>query len=133
MKRDLVIFLFVGSLTVLVDFISYMGLVWSNLLQLNGAKTVSFLTGTIFAYYANRYWTFRRAESVAGSWWRFSILYAATLGVNVISNSITLAAMNNSKLAVPIAFVLATGLSAALNFAGMKFFIFKLKRVEILS
>ncbi len=125
MKRELVIFLFVGSLTVLIDFISYRGLIWGCLLQVNVAKAVGFLTGTIFAYYANRHWTFARTESVAGSWWRFGILYAATLGVNVLSNSIALAAMNTSMLAVPISFVLATGLSSSLNFLGMKFFVFK--------
>jgi putative flippase GtrA len=130
MKRELVIFLFVGSLTVLIDFITYLGLVRSALFQVNGSKTVGFVTGTLFAYYANRHWTFGRREHVAGSWWRFGLLYLFTLGVNVASNSIALTAMNLHKLAVPIAFIIATGLSAALNFIGMIFFVFKVKLVE---
>jgi putative flippase GtrA len=133
MKRELVVFLLVGSLTVLIDFLSYMGLLWSSLLQVNSAKTVGFFTGTLFAYFANRYWTFAKTEHAAGSWWRFVILYASTLGVNVISNSIALTAMSASKLAMPVAFILATGLSATLNFIGMKFFVFKLKHVEVSS
>jgi putative flippase GtrA len=133
MKRELVVFLLVGSLTVLIDFLSYMGLVWNSLLQVNGAKTVGFFTGTLFAYYANRYWTFAKTEHAAGSCWRFVILYASTLGVNVISNSIALTAMSASKLAMPVAFIFATGLSATLNFIGMKFFVFKLKHVEVSS
>jgi putative flippase GtrA len=133
MKRELVIFFIVGLLTVLIDFVCYQVLVWNDLLNINGAKTVGFLTGTLFAYFTNRYWTFGRAEHAAGGLWRFAVLYAMTLGVNVVSNSVAMTAMNSSKLAMPIAFVFATGLSATLNFLGMKFFVFKVNHAEVLS
>jgi putative flippase GtrA len=128
MKRELLVFLLVGLLTVLIDFMSYLGLVWSSLLEVNVAKTVGFLTGTIFSYYANRRWTFGRMDYASGTWWRFVILYAATLGINVATNSIALATIKASNLTLPIAFIIATGLSAALNFAGLKFFVFKVKQ-----
>jgi putative flippase GtrA len=132
MKRELVTFLIVGSLTVLIDFLGYRGLVWSGLYSINEAKTVGFLTGTLFAYYANRFWTFGQTKHATGSWWRFVVLYAATLGVNVGGNSIVLTAMSSSKLAIPIAFVLATGLSATLNFVGMKLFVFKVNHAKVM-
>jgi putative flippase GtrA len=47
-------------------------------------------------------------------------------------NSIVLTAMSSSKLAIPIAFVLATGLSATLNFVGMKLFVFKVNHAKVM-
>ncbi len=57
-RRELKVFLIVGSLTVLIDFLSYRALLWSALVPVGGAKAAGFLIGTAFAYFANRAWTF---------------------------------------------------------------------------
>jgi len=124
-KRELLIFLVVGSLTVLVDFVSYRGLIWSGKLDVDMAKAVGFLAGTLFAYFANRFWTFGHKPHAPGSAWRFVVLYMSTLGANVLVNSLALKLLVNSVAAVQIAFVLATGVSASLNFLGMKIFVFR--------
>lgn len=124
-KRQLMIFLIVGSLTVVIDFFSYRGLVLLNLLGTDMAKGAGFILGTIFAYLANRMWTFGRQEHVSGSLWRFLVLYSVTLGINIWVNSMTLVLLHTSDLAVKIAFLIATGVSALLNFIGMKWFVFK--------
>jgi len=74
-KRELGVFLVVGSLTVLFDFMTYRGLVWTSWLGIDLAKALGFLAGTLFAYFANRLWTFGHQEHAPGSSWRFALLY----------------------------------------------------------
>ncbi|MBI5922478.1 MAG: GtrA family protein [Betaproteobacteria bacterium] len=124
-KRELGIFLIVGSLTVLVDFGAYRSLVWLGLAGVNMAKAIGFLAGTIFAYYANRFWTFGHKPHAPGSMWRFAVLYGTTLGANVLVNSLALELFAKATAAIQLAFLFATGVSAALNFLGMKLFVFK--------
>lgn len=124
-KRELTIFVIVGSLTVLVDFTTYRGFVFLQLLNVDMAKAVGFLTGTIFAYFANRFWTFGHKDTGTGSVLRFAVLYAATLAVNVFVNAFALEKLAGLTVAVQAAFILATGISATLNFLGMKLFVFK--------
>ncbi len=124
-RREIAVFVVVGSLTVLVDFLTYRGLVWTQWLGIDWAKAFGFLTGTVFAYFANRFWTFRHNSHAAGSAWRFAVLYAATLGANVLINAVALSLLGKMTNAVQIAFLLATGVSAMLNFLGMKLFVFK--------
>ncbi len=120
-KREFGIFLIVGSLTVLVDFSTYRSLVWLGIAGIDIAKAIGFLTGTVFAYFANRFWTFGHKLHAPGSVWRFALLYGITLGTNVLINSLALKFFAN----VIVAFLLATGISAMLNFLGMKLFVFK--------
>lgn len=123
-RRQLGIFLVVGSLTVLVDFLTYRGLVWAGL-GINGAKAAGFLLGTVFSYFANRFWTFGASQHIAGSVQRFVMLYGTTLAANLFINSSALRALGDMKLALPLSFLLATFVSAALNFLGMKLFVFR--------
>ena len=124
-KRELGIFLIVGSLTVLVDFGAYRSLVWLEVAGVDMAKAIGFLVGTLFAYFANRFWTFGHKSHAPGSLWRFVALYGTTLGANVLVNSLALKLFADAIAAVHLAFLLATGISATLNFLGMKLFVFK--------
>ena len=121
-KRELGIFLIVGSLTVLVDYFVYRGVIWVGV---DIAKGIGFLTGTLFAFIANRFWTFGHKSHAPGSAWRFIFLYLSTLLVNVAVNALALKVMTDTMTAVRLAFLIATGVSASLNFLGMKFFVFK--------
>lgn len=89
------------------------------------AKAVGFVSGTCFAYFANRYWTFGHGEHKPKSGWRFCLLYAITLTTNIFINSIAIKLLSDKALAIQISFVLATGVSALLNFLGMKMYVFK--------
>ena len=123
-RRQLGIFLVVGITTVLIDFVTYRMLTWSGT-PIDVAKAAGFLTGTVFAYAANKTWTFGRVSHAPGSVWRFALLYAVTLGANVIINAAALGALAGFAFAIQAAFLLATGTSATLNFFGMKFFVFQ--------
>jgi len=130
-KRELVIFLAVGLLTVAIDFLLYRGLIYLNLFGLdsvNLAKGLSFIGGTIFAYFANRFWTFNQQTTGSGSVVRFSLVYLIGLLANIAINHLSIAWLSNF-ISIPeytllLAFLLATGVSATLNFIGMKFFVF---------
>jgi putative flippase GtrA len=124
MRRELPVFLVVGVTTVLIDFSVYRGLVWCGL-AVDAAKAAGFLTGTLFAYAANKAWTFGHKPHAPGSAWRFIVLYSLTLAANVLINGQVLRLLPGLALGVQIAFLAATGTSAALNFLGMKFFVFK--------
>ncbi len=123
-RRELARFLVVGASTVLVDFASYRGLLALAMTGTAVSKAAGFVAGTTFAYFANRFWTFGHAAHRAGSAWRFAAVYTSTLGANVLVNSLALRLLADAVGAVQIAFLVATGVSATLNFAGMKFFVF---------
>ena len=129
-KRELSIFLVVGASTVFVDFIFYIGLIMFDIVAVDMAKATSFLVGTLFSYFANRYWTFGHKHHVAGSAWRFAVLYASTLGANVLINSLALKLFTGGVAAMQLAFLFATGVSSSLNFLGMKIFVFKTNQVK---
>ena len=90
-RRELAIFLIVGTMTVVIDFLTYRGLIWAQLLGVDSAKGIGFLTGTVFAYFANRFWTFGHKVHAVGSAWRFIFVYSLTLGTNVLVNSFLIA------------------------------------------
>ena len=121
-RRQIKRFLVVGVTTVALDL-----LVYRSLLLLGApvapAKTVGFIVGAVFAYFVNRNWTF---QSSGGPWarLRFATLYLFSLACNVSVNAAALAVLPPHEAGRLIAFTLATGLSAALNFAGMKWLVF---------
>jgi putative flippase GtrA len=123
-RKEASIFLIVGMLTVGVDFSSYHLLLWLGVMY-SIAKAGGFIAGTIFAYFANKHWTFNHVAHAPNSMLRFASLYAATLGANVMVNQAVLGMVGQMALGVNFAFLMATVVSALLNFLGMKFFVFK--------
>jgi putative flippase GtrA len=120
-------FLIVGSITVSIDLICYFIMVYVGL-ETPLAKGISFSIGTVFAYFANRSYTF---QSVFGGFILFIVfvtLYLSTLSINVISNEIVLKLTNEIYGSIMIAFIIATSLSATLNFIGMKYLVFNKNR-----
>lgn len=132
--REIMMFSVVGSLTVLLDFTIYRGLVFTQLVDVDFAKALGFLAGTVFSYFANRYWTFGQSvesssagfaeQSTNRGIFRFILLYASTCIINVLVNAIMLFVLSGAAVDEFVAFLLATGVSAGLNFLGMKLFVF---------
>lgn len=123
-RKEASVFLIVGSLTVGVDYVSYQLLMWLGL-AIAIAKALGFIAGTVFAYFANRHWTFGHVEHAPNSMPRFIVLYAVTLGANISVNHAVLYLAGESTVGVNLAFLMATAVSAILNFVGMKFLVFK--------
>ena len=124
-KRQLTTFLVVGALTVFIDFVTYRILTWSLWLNIDTSKATGFMAGTLFAYFANKAWTFGQQTHAPGSAWRFVLLYSVTLGANILVNAGGLMTLGDRPFAMHGAFLAATGVSAALNFLGMKLIVFK--------
>ena len=125
LRREVLVFLIVGVTAVLIDFASYRVGLWAGL-PVHLAKAIGFLVGAIFAYFANRHWTFQASEAWQG--WqevaRFIVTYTGSLACNIGVNGIVLLLLGNSEEAILAAFILATGVSATLNFLGMRYFVF---------
>ena len=120
-------FLIVGFTTVAIDFTAY-----RLLLHLDSpttiAKGLGFIAGTIFAYFANKLWTFDRAKGGTNVFSMFIALYLITLLINIGVNSGVIKILGTDELFLNISFLMATGTSAALNFVGLQMIVFKSKQ-----
>ena len=122
-RQQLNRFLVVGSLTVLVDYAAYRLFLFLSA-GVDVSKTLGFLSGTVFAYFANRHFTFRSTAPHGRQLVRFLAVYLSTLAANVAVNAFALNALSRVGFAVTLAFVIATAVSATLNFVGMKYWVF---------
>jgi len=125
LKRELVIFIVVGSLTFLIDYLVYTAMMTYMDLPVEIAKVIGIMAGTASAYVMNRLWTFNHTRYSLGSIGRFLLLYLVTLGLNVSINTGVLTLLNSVPSAMFIAFTVAAGVAASLNFIGMRYFVFK--------
>ena len=122
---DLNRFILVGITTVEVDYLFYLFLINLNLISINFCKAIGFVMGTVYAYFLNKFFTFRSQVSYTKSIFKFIGLYLFSLLVNVFINELLLGIFN--KFALQFSFIIATIFSATLNFLGMKYFVFKKK------
>lgn len=127
MRNRIVIlrFLVVGTTTVLIDWLFYRLTMFAGV-SIGLAKGIGFIAGAGFAFCANRSWTF----SVAGRWTagelaRFVMAYSSTLVINVGVNGGVLVVIGHDQRPLAVAFVIATAVSAVLNFVAMKFLVFR--------
>ena len=118
-------FIAIGICTVIIDYLTYSAILTYTALNKEKAKGISFVAGTLFAYFGNRSLTFAKKIHLKKSFVYFLILYLITLFLNILINSFILKIIGESYLGYKIAFLVATAFSAASNFIGMKFFVFK--------
>ncbi|NDC38587.1 MAG: GtrA family protein [Proteobacteria bacterium] len=117
-------FLAVGGSCMIVDLCTYRSFLFaSGIVSLS--KGAGFILGTTVAFFANRAFTFQQGTTThQNQVWRFLAVYAATLVVNVGINSGMLYLLGLHEVAINISFILSTICSSALNFLGMKRFVF---------
>jgi putative flippase GtrA len=125
LAKEIKYFIFIGILTVIIDYLSYLCMIFFEL-NISIAKTIGFVLGATFSFFSNRIITFRKNEK--NHWQhliRFILLNMVTLFINVYINYIILLSLNNNFLKIQLSFVFATAVSAILNFIGMKWLVFK--------
>lgn len=130
MKRELLVFLVVGILTVVIDWLVYRGCMLAAFLHADLAKTAGFISGMCFGYIVNRKWTFSYGKGNISTVSRFVLLYGISLILNVGINRAVLHLagkwqINGMAAGIMLAFLIATGCSACFNFIGMKWFVFR--------
>ena len=117
-------FLLVGGTTVLIDALVYQALLLAGLPH-GAAKAAGFVAGALFAYVANWRFTFQ-GRSHRWSPAAFAGVYLCALALNVGVNALVLGVLGGtSAWQVAVAFLLATGVSAAWNFVGMAHLVFR--------
>ena len=126
-QRQIKVFLFVGLMTVGIDFLTYKTLISLMSIQIDWAKGFGFVLGTCFSYLANRFWTFSDTVHPKHSAVRFISLYCLTLVINVSVNAGVLSFLHQLIFIENIAFLTATVISATVNFLGMKWLVFNSK------
>jgi putative flippase GtrA len=123
LQKELKFFIFIGLSTVFIDFFFYNFFISATILSINFAKSISFLMGTIFSYFMNRSFTFGENIYKQGSAYRFAVIYSFSFVLNVFSNALLYEMFSS----LYFAYIIATGLSAASNFIGMKYYVFKMR------
>lgn len=124
-KKEVLRFLAVGVSTVIIDFVIYLFFLNIGIFSTEISKGIGFLSGTIYSYFSNKFWTFNYKSFYLKSAIKFILLYTSTLLVNIFINSFTLFILNEFTFTFIFAFLFATIISATLNFFGMKFLVFK--------
>ena len=122
-QRQIFVFLIVGFTTVAIDFAFYRFLLWTGV-EIDVAKACSFTIGALFAYAANKTWTFKQKKHGLAPV-AFAMLYGSTLVVNTFTNGVIVRILPHEYWAIIVAFIIATGVSATLNFTGMKWIVFR--------
>lgn len=118
-KKELFFFLLAGFSAVGIDLFLYYILL--NYFNSNLAKGFSFLSGAIFSFVINKYFTFDKHKKSIKEIIQFSLLYSFTFNINVFTNKWVL---ENTNM-IFISFVCATVVSTVLNFLGQKLWVFK--------
>ncbi len=119
-NKEMLRFLVSGGLAVLTDLVSYYWLV--ETLSTDSAKAISFVLGSIVAFFMNKIWTFESNNQTSTAHTTIFNALHCNFFANIAVNHLILQSTLNSTL---IAFIFATATSTILNFLGMKFWVFK--------
>ena len=123
-KRQVSFFALNGLIMVAIAYTIYLGLV-SGGHRIEIAAAVAYISGMAYGFFANKYLSFgHRGVASRVAILRYILLYAGTLVVNVIANSVMLDLVQGLTFGLFISFLTAIGISTVLNFAGLKYWVF---------
>ena len=123
-KAEILRFLFVGGMAVVIDATFYFLFAKFEILDPSWAKRVSFLIGSAWAFFMNKFFTFRQSHFRVSQPITFGIVYMAGFLLNSILHDVLL---NMTSLAT-LSFLFATGVSTCTNFVGLKWIVFRSRR-----
>ncbi|HSI86271.1 MAG: GtrA family protein [Candidatus Methylacidiphilales bacterium] len=124
--KELLKFLVTGGIAVGIDALAYVLLLHFIQMEPAWAKRLSFAVGSVWAFFANKYFTFAAKEFSSREPFLFLMVYIAGWMANSLVHDVVLY-FTNWKIA---AFIAATGISSCTNFVGMKFLVFRQKQIK---
>ena len=119
-NREIIKFIVVGFFAVIIDGTTYALMVRAIGIEHGLSKRVSFILGSVWAFFANKHYTFKSSEPARKEIMLFSFLYITTYFVNGWIHDITWKISNMDWLS----FLTATAASTAINYLGLKFVVF---------
>jgi putative flippase GtrA len=117
-------YLVAGGSAVVVDFIFYRSIIWMFDMKML-AKAVGYISGTIYSFYVNRSFTFKRDSSNREQVISYLFIYVVSMFLNTGINQAGLTLLGTGEIGINASFVTAAVASAAFNFVCMKRFVFK--------
>ena len=124
LRTQLLRFVLTGGFSEVVDFGLLKILSEAAGVQVDLAKALSFVAGTLTAYLINRRWTFGAAPS-RSRFVKVMVLYALTFVVQVGIFHVVFNALEGNGQAKLIAFVIAQGTATVINFIVQRVWIFR--------
>ena len=123
MKRKVFRFVLVGVSAVAIDFTIYIWLVEVGT-PTYFSRGISYFTTLLYAYFANTYYAFRVNYVSWNIFSKYCLLYVSVLFFNVLLNEKLLLIFGKEYYSLVIIYVFVTGVSAVINFIGLKQYVF---------
>jgi len=119
-----IIFLMGGVLSFSLDWISFLIMITFFGIEFNISKLISFLLGTLFAFYFNSRFTFRKNLYII-NFYKFISIYFFSMTINIlIFSQFSSRDLPNLELRIFMGLLIATTASASMNYFGIKYFVF---------
>jgi len=123
-----IIFLMGGVLSFSLEWISFLIMITFFGIEFNISKLISFLLGTLFAFYFNSRFTFRKNLYII-NFYKFLSIYFFSMTINIlIFSQFSSRDLPNLELRIFMGLLIATTASASMNYFGIKYFVFNRSR-----
>ena len=123
LKKNSFRFIVVGVSSVAIDFTLYMWLVSIDVPTYLSRGASYFIT-LLYAYFLNTYYAFKIGEITWRLFLRYWSLYGLVLTFNILLNEALLLLFNKGQSAIIVIYLFVTGVSAIMNFFGLKYYVF---------
>ena len=120
LEYQILIFLFIGGLATIVDFIIYSYLL--TFFSINISKLISMLSSSLFSYFMNKIFTFNKGKNYNS---KYLLKYYIVFLLNLLNNIFVNYYIYKWTSMKSLAFILATLFGMIVNFIGQKFYVFK--------